>query len=133
MGRIGCMTRKSIRHEPLSGEAITLVATRFRILGEPLRIRILQELQSGERTVSQLVSAVDSTQPNVSKHLRILQENGLIDRRQEGNSVYCRIADPTVFELCDVVCTAIRERLAKGARLAEELGARRKSSAPAGR
>lgn len=115
------MKRMARRHTPLSGEVIDLVAARFRILGEPFRIRILQELQSGEKNVSELVAAVGSTQPNVSKHLRILQEAGIIGRRQEGNNVYCFIADPSVFELCDLVCGSIRESLTKQARLMSEL------------
>jgi len=105
----------------LSPAAIEMVATRFRILGEPLRIRLLQEMREGEKSVSELVAAVGSTQPNVSKHLRILQEAGFIARRQEGNLVYCRIEDPTVFELCNVVCTTLGEQLSTTAKMAAEL------------
>ncbi|HEX9984857.1 MAG TPA: metalloregulator ArsR/SmtB family transcription factor [Thermoanaerobaculia bacterium] len=112
-------------HEPLSVEAIELVAARFRILGEPIRIRILQELQSGEKNVSELVAAVGSTQPNVSKHLRILQEAGIVCRKQLGNNVYCTVSDPTVFELCDVVCGSIADRLLEMSRTLAELGRRR--------
>jgi DNA-binding transcriptional ArsR family regulator len=115
------VTARKRKHAPLSPQAIELVAGRFRILGEPLRIRILQELQAGERSVSELVAAVGSTQPNVSKHLRILQEAGFIGRRQDGNLVYCYIEDPTVFDLCDAVCASVGERLTQHARLATEL------------
>lgn len=108
-------------HEPLSMAAIDMVAARFRILGEPLRIRIIQELQAGEKNVSQLVEAIGSTQPNISKHLRILQENGLVGRRQAGSVVYCFIADPTVLDLCDAVCASLQSRLAGNAKLAAEL------------
>lgn len=114
------MTR-SRKHAPLSGEAIDLIADRFRVLGEPIRIRILQELQSGDKNVTQLVEAVGSTQPNISKHIRILQEAGLIGRRQAGTAVYCYIADPSVFDLCDAVCASIQMRLSNSARLAAEL------------
>lgn len=109
------------QHAALSPRAIELVAGRFRTLGEPLRIRLLQALQSGEKNVSELVAAVGSTQPNVSKHLRILQDAGLIGRRQEGNSVYCYIADPTVFDLCDAVCSSLEDQLEERAQLAREL------------
>ena len=105
----------------LSPAAIELVAGRFRILGEPLRIRLLQELLEGEKSVSELVTAVGSAQPNVSKHLRILQEAGFIGRRQEGNLVFCNIADPSVIELCDAVSATLGERLTETARLAAEL------------
>jgi DNA-binding transcriptional ArsR family regulator len=100
----------------LSPAAIEVVASRFRTLSEPLRLRILQTLQGGERSVTELAGAVGSTQPNVSKHLKVLQEAGLVGRRQEGNTVYCHISDPSVFELCEVVCSSVRERLADQAR-----------------
>ncbi len=109
------------RHAKLSPQAIDMVAARFRVLGEPVRVRILEELRDGEKNVSELVAAVGSTQPNVSKHLRTLQEAGLVARRQEGNQVYCHIDDPSVFDLCDAVCTSLSQRLVRDARLAPEL------------
>lgn len=115
------MPARGRRHEPLSADAVELVAARFRTLGEPIRIQLLQALQRGERNVTDLVSAVGSTQSNVSKHLRILQDAGLVGRRQEGNSVYYSIADPTVFALCDAACNSIGTRLTQHATLADEL------------
>ena len=115
------MPVKRTRHEPLSTDAIELVAARFRTLGEPIRIQLLQALQRGERNVTDLVAAVGSTQSNVSKHLRILQDAGLVGRRQDGNSVYYSIADPTVFTLCDAVCSSNGTRLTQHAALAAEL------------
>ena len=115
------MPARRTRHEPLSDDAVELVAARFRTLGEPIRIQLLQALQGSERNVTELVAAVGSTQPNVSKHLRILQDAGLVGRRQEGNSVYYSIADPTVFALCDAVCHSIGTRLTQHATVAEEL------------
>lgn len=109
----------------LSPALIELVAERFRILGEPVRIRLLQELQSGEKNVSELVAAVGSTQPNVSKHLRILQEAGIVGRRQKGNNVFCYIADEGVFHLCDAVCSSLREKLATQSRIVAELNRHR--------
>lgn len=118
------MANRRRRRDPLSPEAVEVIAERFRILGEPIRIRILQELENGERNVSELVAAISSSQPNVSKHLRILQESGVVARRQEGNNVYYAIADPTVIDLCDAVCSSVRDRLAGAAKLAAELGRR---------
>lgn len=115
------MPGKGTKHEPLSVDAIELVAARFRTLGEPIRIQLLQALQRGERNVTDLVAAVGSTQSNVSKHLRILQDADLVGRRQDGNSVYYSIADPTVFALCDAVCNSIGTRLTRHATLADEL------------
>lgn len=95
----------------MTPEALELVAARFRAMGEPLRLRILQELEDGERSVSALTGKVISTQPNVSKHLKILQDTGLVKRRQQGNSAYYSIADAMVFELCEMICSRLRDRL----------------------
>ncbi|HUO85271.1 MAG TPA: metalloregulator ArsR/SmtB family transcription factor [Thermoanaerobaculia bacterium] len=103
------------RHKMLDPEAAELIAARFRVLAEPIRLRILEILRQNERSVSELAEEVGTSQPNVSKHLRILQEEGLIGRRQEGNTVFCFIADPTVFELCELVCGGIGERMARKA------------------
>lgn len=95
----------------LTPEALKLVAARFKVLAEPVRLRILHALQEGEMSVSEITELVESTQPNISKHLKMLQDAGLVARRQEGNTVYCSIADETVFELCEVVCSSLRQRL----------------------
>jgi DNA-binding transcriptional ArsR family regulator len=94
----------------MTPQALELVAARFRALGEPLRLRLLQELENGEQSVSALAESVDSTQPNVSKHLRVLQDAGLLKRKQEGTSAYYSIADTMVFELCDMICSRLRDR-----------------------
>jgi DNA-binding transcriptional ArsR family regulator len=109
------------RREALSPEAVDLIAARFRILGEPIRIRILQELEGGPKNVTELVAAVGSSQPNISKHLRILQDSGVIGRRQEGNLVYYTITDGTVIELCDTVCSSVGDLLKARAKLASEM------------
>lgn len=96
----------------LSPEALELVAAQFRVLGEPVRLRILQRLQEGECSVTELVQLLETTQPNVSKHLKLLQETGLVARRQEKNTAYYSVADETVFALCDLVCSRLQERLA---------------------
>lgn len=91
-------------------EALQLVAARFKVLSDPTRLQILQMLQSGEESVSEIAEAVQTTQPNVSKHLRILQDAGLLARRQDRNTVYYSIGDHTVFELCDTVCSSLARR-----------------------
>ena len=95
---------------PLSGKMAELVARRFRMLGEPFRLRILQALEPGERAVGELVEALDGNQPNVSRHLHMLHEAGIISRRREGNSIYYGIADPMIFKLCDLVCRSATEK-----------------------
>jgi ArsR family transcriptional regulator len=116
-------TRK--KHADLSPDALRLVAERFRVLAEPLRLRILQELRESEKNVSELTALVESTQPNVSKHLRVLLEAGLVGRRQAGNTVYCYIADPSVFDICDVVCTSLYARMSAQTRILEPASRRR--------
>jgi DNA-binding transcriptional ArsR family regulator len=93
----------------LSDEMTEAVAQRFRVLGDTARLRILQILEDGEKTVSQIVEAVDANQPTVSRHLGILFDVGLLDRRRDGNNIYYSIGDPMVLSLCDLVCTSARE------------------------
>jgi len=100
----------------LTPDGLALVAGRFRLLAEPLRLQILNRLQEGETSVSQLAEDIGTSQPNVSKHLRLLIEGGLVARRQERTSVFVRVADPSVFELCRVVCGGIEDHLHARAR-----------------
>ena len=83
---------------------MALVARRFRILGEPYRLRILQQLQKGECSVGDLVATLEGNQPNVSKHLQVLNDAGLVGRRRQGTSILYAISDPMVLKLCDLVC-----------------------------
>jgi ArsR family transcriptional regulator len=92
-------------------EALQLVANRFKTLSEPIRLRILQTLQDGEKSVNELTEAVETSQPNVSKHLKILQDAGIVRRQQQGNTVYYSIADESIFTLCEVVCGSLENRL----------------------
>lgn len=95
----------------LSPANFDAVATRFRVLGVPLRLQILSELAEGERTVSDLVNATQSSQPNVSKHLTTLLAHRLVKREQRGNCAYYSVADPAVFDLCEIVCGNIERAL----------------------
>ena len=94
----------------MSPEAITYVAARFKVLSEPVRLHILQQLESGKLGVTELATLIRTTQPNVSKHLKMMQDAGLVARKQEGNTVYYSIADDSVFELCDVVCGSLKDK-----------------------
>ena len=96
--------------ERMSERMLELIAGRFRTLGEPYRLRILQVLETGERSVGELVEALDGNQSNVSKHLRVLYEGGLVSRRREGTSILYAIGDPMVFKLCELVCRNAEER-----------------------
>ena len=89
----------------LTPATIDLVAERFRTLGEPTRLILLDQLRRGqERSVTELVDATGAGQANVSKHLQILLAAGFVSRRKEGTTVYYQLADPSVFQLCDLVC-----------------------------
>jgi DNA-binding transcriptional ArsR family regulator len=94
---------------PLSDRMLELVAKRFRLLGEPIRLRILQVLEPGEKTVNEIVLALDANQSNISKHLGILYDGGLVGRQRNGNAIYYGIADPIVFKLCELVCRSTVE------------------------
>lgn len=97
----------------LSETMTEMAAQRFRALGEPMRLRILQLLESGELPVSQIVDALKSSQPNVSKHLQALTQSGMISRRREGLNVFYSISDPMIFKLCELVCNSATDQTRK--------------------
>jgi DNA-binding transcriptional ArsR family regulator len=103
----------------LPPEALEQVAAYFQALSEPTRLRILNLLRDGERNVGELAQLTGYTSANVSRHLASLMQQGLVDRESRGTAVYYRIADESVYALCDLVCGSIarqRERLASGTR-----------------
>jgi ArsR family transcriptional regulator len=101
--------------KPLPPEALELVAARFRMLAEPMRLRLLNELRAGEKTVTQLVEATEAGQANVSKHLGLLADAGMVARRKDGLNVFYFIADASLFELCDLVCARLQKELVEKA------------------
>ena len=105
------VTRPTTVAHPLSDPLIELIAARFRVLSEPMRIRLLDRLRDGEATVGELQAALGATQQNVSKHLAILHAAGLLTRTKAGNTVRYAIADEGVFELCEQVCGGVRRQL----------------------
>ncbi len=91
----------------LSQEALTRVAQRFRVLADPTRLALIQELCDGERTVSQLSEAVGTSQANTSKQLASLATAGILSRRKQGVYAYYSLADPSIVELCALVCGSL--------------------------
>lgn len=87
----------------LPDETLERIATRFKVLAEPMRLRLLNELHAGECTVTELCERTCAGQANVSKHLGVLRRHGLVTRRREGLHARYRIADDTTFVLCDVL------------------------------
>ncbi|MGE0822268.1 MAG: ArsR/SmtB family transcription factor [Candidatus Binatia bacterium] len=95
----------------LSDAALEMIADRFKILAEPMRLKILHALWDGEKTVSDIIAATNALQANVSKHLGILQQAGLVRRRRDGLNVYYEVADESIFDLCEAVCESLHDRL----------------------
>lgn len=98
-----------MKEQDLSDEALELIAGRFRMLSEPMRLRILNTLGENEMSVTELVAATGANQANVSKHLSILLHAGIVSRRKEGLTANYRVADRTIFELCDLVCDRLKD------------------------
>ena len=88
----------------LTPELLELVADRFKVLAEPVRLRILNVLRGGELTVSEMVEETGLGQANLSKHLQLLHAHGFVTRRKEGLYVFYALADRDVFRLCDIMC-----------------------------
>jgi len=94
----------------LSPEVVKLVAKRFWVLSEPARLTILNVLLAGERTVTDLVAETGLSQANVSRHLQVLRLSGFVDRRKEGLFSHYRVADPSVSQLCEIMCERLQEQ-----------------------
>jgi DNA-binding transcriptional ArsR family regulator len=95
----------------LSREALELVAQRFRLLGEASRLELIQVLCQGERTGQQLCELTGMGQANVSKHLSVLCEHGILRRRKEGSFVYYVTSDESINDLCNIVCSSLAKRI----------------------
>jgi ArsR family transcriptional regulator len=97
---------------PLPEELAELIARRFRALGDPLRVRMLDLLRGQELSVTALADRLDAGQQNVSKHLAVLVDAGMLARRKDGTHAYYRIADEGVCTLCEQVCGSLQTQLA---------------------
>lgn len=97
---------------PLPDPLVVRIAERFRVLGEPMRIRLLDLLRDGESSVHDLTDQLGTTQQNVSKHLGVLHGAGVVSRRRDGVRTLYAIADESVFELCETVCGGLRRQVA---------------------
>ena len=93
------------------------VANRFKALGEPARLRILDALRSGELTVGDLCEKTGLNQANLSKHLQLLHNYGFVERRKEGLYVHYRLANEDVFRLCDIMCGRLEKEMDLRSRL----------------
>lgn len=98
---------------PVTDEALALIASWFRTLAEPSRLKILRALEEGEKNITELVEATGLTQANVSRHVQSLVEAGMVGRRREGLTAICFISDPSINDLCENVCNNLMKRLAQ--------------------
>ena len=102
--------------EPLSEGMVEVVAQRFKALGEPARLRILDALRGGALTVSEIMTATFLQQANVSGHLRVLHGLGFVERRKEKLNVYYSLQSEDVFRLCDIMCARVEAEVRRSAR-----------------
>jgi len=109
--------KKKLSHSEMSDEALELVAGRFKMLSERMRLKLIISLEEGEMNVSQLVGTTGGTQANISRHLNSLTEAGILGRRKEGLMVYYFIADNSIFDLCESVCGSLQKRLQASAKV----------------
>ena len=99
----------------LTEEALGLIARRFAVLSEPMRLKLVHALFEGEQPVNALVNETGGTQANVSRHLQTLADAGILARRKEGLQVFYRIGDPSIFQLCELVCGSLEKQHAERA------------------
>ncbi len=103
--------------DALPPELLEHVAQRFKVLGDATRLSIVSTLiDNGELSVGQLVDILGAGQANVSKHLRVLNEAGIVTRRPEGTSAYYSVGDPSLMSLCSIVCNRLRDQIEADAR-----------------
>ncbi len=88
-------------------EFLDRMAEKFRMLADPTRLAILRALLDGEKSVGRVVEETGQGQANVSKHLKLLAEAGIVGRRKEGLQVFYAVADPLIERLCELVCGSI--------------------------
>jgi len=95
-------------------QLVEQAAERFRLLSDPTRLRLLNELdQHDELAVTELAERAGVGLSNTSKHLHQLERAGIVAKRRDGTTIHYRIADPSVQQLCDIVCSGLRQRFAE--------------------
>jgi len=97
--------------QSLPPEALAQVAAYFQALAEPTRLQLLNLLRENEHNVGELAEATGYSAANISRHLALLTQHGLLAREPRGNSAYYRIADKSIYALCDLVCGSIARRI----------------------
>jgi len=109
----------------LPDQAIDRVALYFRALSDPTRLRILNALRVREHTVGELTEIARCSQANISKHLKVLADTGIVTRSAHGTSTIVSVADPAIYDLCELVCGSVARGLEKEVALHQALSAAR--------
>ncbi len=104
---------KKAAPKKLSARALELIAEQFRVLAEPTRLRLLNELRLGEKTVSELIEVTGALQANISRHLGVLSKAAMVGRRKAGANAYYFISDPKIVELCELMCARLEKDLSE--------------------
>jgi len=125
-----CSTRGAREKTAIPAAALELVAERFAVLAEPMRLRLVHALFAGEQNVTALVALTGGTQANISRHLQTLAHARVLARRKDGLQVFYAIADPSIHPLCALVCGSLEQVFAKQAGVfgGGGKGSRRRSS-----
>ena len=108
-------------HGPIPEQLFPILANRLKALADPTRLRAINLLMQGERTVSEIAESLGLRHGTASSHLGVLQRAGIVMSRKDGTRAYYRITNPMVFDLCKVMCQGIRAEFERNAQLAQEL------------
>ncbi len=113
MSKAITITEQDIKkwHFNMPDEMLEAVSNRFKLLSEPMRLKILRTLCDGEHTVQDIVNQVGASQANISKHLALMHDNGVVNRRKEGLKCYYRIADESIVYACFLISRSVIENL----------------------
>ena len=95
---------------PFRPDTLEAIAGRFKVLAEPARLQVLNQLREGPLNVTDLMEATKLNQANLSKHLQLLHAHGFVARRRDGLFVVYELADKSVFSLCDIMCGQLERR-----------------------
>ncbi|MEA5568817.1 metalloregulator ArsR/SmtB family transcription factor [Anabaena sp. UHCC 0399] len=104
-----------------SPTTLTPIAEYFKVLSEVSRLQVLCALKTGAKNVTEIMEITQLKQANVSKHLQILAQTGIIKRQPQGVSVFYEISDPIIFDLCELVCQSLSVRLAQQSQQIKQL------------
>jgi ArsR family transcriptional regulator len=89
-------------------------------LANSKRLEIIDQLRRGEMSVTELAAALGISQANLSQHLAIMRQKGIVTTRREGLSIYYRLSNPKIIQACDLMRQVLLEHLEAGAELAQE-------------